>query len=863
MINMKFIHFSMLRFIKGTCLSTNDFLVIIIMFLGFNANAQQKRMIMWFDKPAYQPKVFSYDVDEFKREFRFEERGWVEALPVGNSRLGAMVFGGVLRERIQLNEKSLWDGYHHDDANPLSARALPEVQRLMFAGKNDSAEQLAGRTMMGIPVTIRPYQSLGDFFIEHSTQSADTAYTNYRRWLSLDSAVAVTSYTYKGINYKREVFASHPANIIVVRLTASKAKALNLNLWLLREQDAVVSASSTEPNAISMTGKINRQDDKGKPVGMQFYSSIKAVTSTGKIGVDRNGIMTIKDATEVVLYISAATSYGGKDPNETCQRILRQSLTKPVQALFNEHLKDYQSLYNRVKINLSQNEQPLDLPQDQRLARVKEKSYEDVYLSELLFQYGRYLLIASSRKGDLPANLQGVWNQQMNPPWSSDYHTNINLQMNYMAAEAANLQECTLPLFALMDSLSKYGRHTAKVMYDARGWVVHHLTDVFWRTAPADGVVGIWPMGGGWLAHHPFDHYLFSQDKAFLKNRAYPLMKGAAQFYLDFLKPIPAGLPNAGKLVTNPSHSPENAFEKEDGTQYQFTYGATMDIQICTELFTNCLQAIKELSENGKSFDPVFKAELEQTLSKIAPVQISKRTGGIQEWVEDYKEPEIGHRHISHLYGLFPATQITVNTPSLFAAARKTLERRLAGNPNADVEEAKNKYRSYGSYLGGESFGGWQSVWISMMYLRLGNAEEAYKHHQYQLKYGMKPNFFGSAFQLDGTYGSTAVITDMLLQSHTGVLSLLPALPKFWSAGFVSGLRARGGFEVGLNWKANSLTEATIISENGMPCRLQVKNPIKIFEGGKEILPTKNSNGIIEFATKKSGVYKIVAYSTP
>jgi alpha-L-fucosidase 2 len=340
-------------------------------------------------------------------------------------------------------------------------------------------------------------------------------------------------------------------------------------------------------------------------------------------------------------------------------------------------------------------------------------------------------------------------------------------------------------------------------------------------------------------------------------------MKGAAQFYLDFLKPIPAGLPDAGKLVTNPSHSPENAFEKQDGTQFQFTYGATMDMQICTELFTNCLQAIKELSENGQSFDQIFKAEIEAALNKIVPIKISKRTGGIQEWIEDYKEPEIGHRHISHLYGLFPANQITVNTPTLFAAARKTLERRLAGNPNAAVEEAKNRYKSYGSYLGGKSFGGWQSVWISMMYLRLGDADGAYKHHQYQLKYGMKPNFFGSAFQLDGTYGSTAVVTDMLLQSHTGVLNLLPTLPPFWVEGFVSGLRARGGFEVSISWKANKLKEASIISRSGSVCRLQVKDAIKIFHNSKEIRPTKNAKGIIEFTTNKGAEYKIIPIEMP
>ncbi len=381
-----------------------------------------------------------------------------------------------------------------------------------------------------------------------------------------------------------------------------------------------------------------------------------------------------------------------------------------------------------------------------------------------------------------------------------------------MAAEAVNLPECTLPLYALMDSLAFHGQHTAKVMYNARGWVVHHLTDVFWRTAPADGVVGVWPMGGGWLAHHPFDHYLFSGDKNFLRKEAFPLMKGAAEFYLDFLKPIPAGMPNAGKLVTNPSHSPENAFEKPDGSQYQFTYGATMDMEIIHELFTNCLLAIQDLSTPEKPFEPTFQKELEKAMANLAPVKISPTTGGIQEWIDDYKETEIGHRHISHLFSLFPSSQLNVNTPELYAAARTTLERRLTGNPNAAVDEAKNRYQSYGSYLDGKSFGGWQSVWISMMWLRLGEAKEAYKHHQYQLKYGMNPNFFGGAAQLDGTFGSTGVIAEMLLQSHNNAIEILPALPDVWKNGEVSGLRARGNVEVSLKWVENKLESVILKS---------------------------------------------------
>jgi alpha-L-fucosidase 2 len=315
----------------------------------------------------------------------------------------------------------------------------------------------------------------------------------------------------------------------------------------------------------------------------------------------------------------------------------------------------------------------------------------------------------------------------------------------------------------------------------------------------------------------------------------------------------------AGKLVTNPSHSPENAFEKADGKQYQFTYGASMDMQICHELFTNCIKAIDELSTPQKPFEPLLKIKLQQALNSLAPIQISKLTGGIQEWIEDYKEPEIGHRHISHLYALFPSSQINIETPALYAAARKTLERRLTGNLNAEVEEAKNRYASYGSYLGGKSFGGWLSNWVSMMWLRIGEAEEAYKHHQYQLKYGLKSNLFGAAYQLDATFGSTAVIAEMLLQSHTNTVYLLPALPKRWHTGSVHGLRARGGFDIDLIWQENKLSTAKIISKVGNRCRLKANVPVKVYQNGK-VVPIKIGNeNDIEFDTVTNGVYTVVA----
>jgi alpha-L-fucosidase 2 len=656
------------------------------------------------------------------------------------------------------------------------------------------------------------------------------------------------------------VFAAHPSDVIVVRFSCDKPKGLNLRVRLMRERDAVMTASAAEPGSIAMQGRVNRVDEStGRPAGMRFSANVKARSATGSISVSKDGVMTVRNAGDLVLYITAATSYNHKNPGQACLETLRKAVRQPLAALYRAHLADYQSLYNRVRIGLSDGSNPDELPQDRRLKRVAEGDFQDPYLSELLFQYGRYLLIASSRKGGLPANLQGIWNQKMNPPWSSDYHLNINLQMNYMAAETVNLAECTLPLFSLIDSLARHGRHTAKVMYNARGWVAHHLTDVFWRTAPADGVVGLWPMGSGWLTRHLYDHYLYSKDTVFLRQRAFPVMKEAALFYLDFLVPVPAGLPMAGKLVTNPSHSPENAFQKADGSQYQFTYGATMDMQIIGELFTHCLRAIDALREPGRPYEPELEAQLEKALANLAPLQVSPHSGILMEWMEDYKEPEIGHRHISHLYGLFPASQITAQTLDLYNAARKSLERRLVGNPNAATEEAGNRYKSYGSYLNGKSFGGWQSVWISMMWLRLGEAAEAYKHHQYQLKYGMKPNFFGQAYQLDGTYGSSNVVAEMLLQSGAGSLHLLPALPAAWPSGFVSGLRGQGGFGVDIKWNKSQLAEAQIRSEHGGECRLRVNQPVRILSNGREVSVKRASTGEIVFPTQKGGIYTVNA----
>lgn len=783
------------------------------------------RWVLWYEQPL-------------------ELDNWEEALPLGNGRLGCMVFGGIDEDRIQLNEDTLWDGYPRERINPEALKALPEVRRLLFAGKNAEAEKLAVK-MMGIPERILSYQSLGELKVSSPDQAEDVS--GYRRFLDLEKGVSGVDFTAGNTGFHRRFFASAPDNVLVYHYSADKAGQLSLDFSLSRdvieivreqnrqksgqkidqEQDSGAECGSVGTDTLVMNGQIPTVNhETGEKAGMKFRAELKLISKGGKV-TNEKGVLSVRNADEITLILAASTDFRGEDPEASCQSVLAAASGKDYSRLLENHLADHQPIFDRVDLDLGQGPHP-DWPTDRRLEAVRNGE-SDPGLEALYFQFGRYLLMGSSRPNTMPANLQGIWNPYMKAPWNSDYHSNINLQMNYWIAEVGNLSEFHLPLFDLMDSLVESGEKTAREHYGCDGWVLHHLTDIWGFTTPADGIWGIWPVGGAWLAQHPWEHYQFTGDREFLEKRAYPLMKGAAEFMLDFLVEG-----SDGHLVTNPSHSPENWFLTPDGTRSSFTYGATMDIAIIRDLFGNCIQAAEILDA-----DLEFSEKLKAALERLQPYQVSEKTGRLQEWIKDYEEAEPGHRHMSHMFGVHPGSSITPReTPELAEAARKSLEGRLAQG-------------------GGHT--GWSRAWIVNFWARFRNAESAHENLQALLAKSTLDNLFDThpPFQIDGNFGAAAGMAEMLIQSHDGEIDLLPALPEAWASGSFKGLKARGGYLISARWNDGNLVEASIEPSRDGVCRLRGKNLSVTCDGEIVALEMIENRDSMEFPARAGNTYVV------
>ena len=772
---------------------------------------------------------------------------WNRALPVGNGRLGAMVFGGAAQEHIQLNEETLWSGGPYNPVRQGASAALPEIRRLLFAGDVPKANDLFGRTMMGVPYEQMKYQPLGDLLLDFPGHERPT---QYRRSLALDSAVARVSYVVDGVTFTRDVFVSTPDQVIVVRLSANRPGAITFAATMRGVRNPDHSNYGTDyfqmdgvgNDGLRVTGK---NTDYLGIAGKLTYEARLVAQLTGGHGTVAVDYRTLRvtGADTVTLILAAATSFVNYhdvsgNPAERVTAVLNRARARDYHDLLRDHVAEQQRWFARVRLTLKgTSADVLALPTDERIKRIATAPDPD--LAALYYQFGRYLLMASSRAGTEAANLQGIWNDNSNPWWDSKYTININLPMNYWPAETGNLPEMVEPLDHLVRDLAVAGTETAREHWGARGWVVHQNTDLWRATAPMDGPSwGAWPIGGAWLMTNLYEHYRFSADTAYLRS-IYPQLRDQARFLLDVLVPHPV----TGWLVTAPSNSPENYpawpgngrfFDEVSGitlSAYTMAAGPTMDMQVIRDLFG----AFEEAAQRLRS-DSVLASEVHAARARLAPNQIGKH-GQLQEWLEDWDDLEPQHRHLSPLWGLYPGSEITPEkTPALAAAAAVTLDRRGTGGC------------------------GWSYAWKMGLRARLSDGERALEQFNALLSKSSLPNFFslcGKALQVDGNLGATAAIAEMLLQSHQGAIQLLPALPMAWLEGSVRGLRARGGFEVDLAWSAGHATQATIRAQVTGPCRVRAVGVLRVMSGGKPVRTVRRGPNEIEFAASAGRSYQL------